>query len=250
MTENKSLQTMMLGELKDKTSDRICENLDPLSARRSRAALGVKRMIKLFKQIDKNGRGCLDFEEFKEFFRMSGFLLEYSFQDNPRSREEQALVTEEGHLSPKSKLLNVRRRHSTGNAPQTNSAWQDKVEDMANSVHWARRKSETVWAADQLSALRKTYTADANAPQTPRKHGPTTVSNANMAKIQEENEAKRVALKARPTWPSPDINKGRSAKSFGGEFKTRDCTDADEGFINPDAIGFAEVDFTGKQWGA
>lgn len=49
-------------------------------------ALEMRRLLKLLKEIDEDGNGTLEFEEFLDFWRVSGFLLEYETPSNPREQ--------------------------------------------------------------------------------------------------------------------------------------------------------------------
>lgn len=46
----------------------------------------MRKLLDIWKSIDTDGNGTLDFDEFVEFFRKSNMLLEYASKDNPRDR--------------------------------------------------------------------------------------------------------------------------------------------------------------------
>lgn len=155
LRKNAHLQTMMLGQLKDTTSDGICESLTPRRARRSREALGVKRMVKLFKEIDENRNGQMDFEEFVEFFRQAGFLLEYRTPDNPRNREEEMLAKEH------SRRVSLNGTATTDMSTSDRESFEEEM-PIPVSARWARVQSERSWASEQLKELRAGCGEDAN----------------------------------------------------------------------------------------
>jgi hypothetical protein len=49
-------------------------------------AIEMRRVLKLLREIDEDGNGCMEFEEFIAFWRKSGFLLEYESKSNPRDQ--------------------------------------------------------------------------------------------------------------------------------------------------------------------
>lgn len=51
---------------------------------REAEALEMRRLLKLLKEIDEDKNGTLEWEEFIEFFRRAGYLLEYATKENPR----------------------------------------------------------------------------------------------------------------------------------------------------------------------
>jgi len=69
----------------------------PRSAQRSAQALGIKRVLKLFREIDADNSGSLEWEEFLEFFHRTGLLLEYAIVNNPRDRMAEMLGKQHHH---------------------------------------------------------------------------------------------------------------------------------------------------------
>lgn len=49
-------------------------------------ALTMRRLLRLLKAIDEDGSGTIEWDEFVEFWRKAGFLLEYETKDNPREQ--------------------------------------------------------------------------------------------------------------------------------------------------------------------
>lgn len=54
-------------------------------------ALEMRRLKKFLKEMDEDGNGTLEWEEFVEFFRRTGYLLEYAHKDNPREKISELL---------------------------------------------------------------------------------------------------------------------------------------------------------------
>jgi hypothetical protein len=54
-------------------------------------ALEIRRLLKLLKEIDADGNGTLEWEEFLDFWRVAGFLLEYETKNNPREQIAEVL---------------------------------------------------------------------------------------------------------------------------------------------------------------
>lgn len=46
----------------------------------------MRRLVKIWREIDADGNGTLEWDEFIEFFRRNGNLLEYETQDHPKAR--------------------------------------------------------------------------------------------------------------------------------------------------------------------
>lgn len=68
-----------------------------LSARPSSQAaraMGIKRIITVYKNIDKNRNGVATWDEFIDFFRRTSLLLVYSTPNNPRDRMAAVLADE------------------------------------------------------------------------------------------------------------------------------------------------------------
>lgn len=61
-------------------------SVTPRTAARMSEALGIKRILKIFRDIDSDQTGTLRWEHFLEFFRRTGLLLEYATPNNPRDR--------------------------------------------------------------------------------------------------------------------------------------------------------------------
>jgi len=52
----------------------------------------MRRLLKIWREIDTDGNGTLEWEEFVEIFRRSGNLLEYREQDTPKVRLAQIIT--------------------------------------------------------------------------------------------------------------------------------------------------------------
>jgi len=60
-------------------------------AHREAEALQLRKMFKVWEKIDLDKNGTLEWDEFVEFFRLNGFLLEYMEKDNPKDRMAEVL---------------------------------------------------------------------------------------------------------------------------------------------------------------
>mmetsp|Transcript_90947 Transcript_90947/g.253066 ORF Transcript_90947/g.253066 Transcript_90947/m.253066 type:complete len:358 (-) Transcript_90947:89-1162(-) len=65
--------------IKDRSSDETAQVLKQESKE-------LRRLLNILRALDVDGSGTLEFEEFLEFFRRSGNLLEYGSDDHPRAR--------------------------------------------------------------------------------------------------------------------------------------------------------------------
>jgi len=129
LRERPALQKMLFagsfsvrGQTEDADSDgeRAPTQVSPKMAQ----AVLQRRMIKLFNEIDVNRNRSMEFEEFLEFFRRAGYLLEYTLTNNPRDRAAELLAS-----APKNRPCNM------------------------NSARRARRGSECCWAIEQQQKL-------------------------------------------------------------------------------------------------
>jgi len=85
------LQNIMYGGLTAAAQDEVArDNISPQLVR----AMGYKRIIKVYKDIDVNKNGVLCWEEFIDFFRRTGLVVTYMTPDNPRERMAAALSNE------------------------------------------------------------------------------------------------------------------------------------------------------------
>jgi len=132
---------------------------DPtLLAPKEAEALEMRRLLRLLKEIDEDGNGTLEFEEFEEFWRKAGLFLEYKTKENPRERiavvlgqiHEAKIDGEEMDSKLIGQLSALGKEHLNANARR-------KSEDLTNacptsitsnsicgpSVHSGRRNSET-----------------------------------------------------------------------------------------------------------
>lgn len=133
LRNHKTLSHMMLmGSQVQMSDSAVSKTSSPETAKRVSQALAVRRLIKLFNEMDKDGNQSMDWEEFLEFFRRAGYLLEYTTKDNPRDRAAEIIAGECQRLSASSTPVCVN----------------------AMSLH-ARRGSEASWASEQLKQLKK-----------------------------------------------------------------------------------------------
>jgi hypothetical protein len=85
------LQNVMYNGLKP---EEACEQGESRPSPQAARAVGIKRIIALYKDIDKNKNGVATWDEFIDFFRRTGLLLIYSTPDNPRDRMAASLADE------------------------------------------------------------------------------------------------------------------------------------------------------------
>merc|ERR1719321_187034 len=78
------------GEQDEAAHGRICGTISPKKAR----LVGSNRIAKIYKDIDVNKNGSLQWEEFLDFFRRKGLLLTYATPNNPRDRMAETLGKE------------------------------------------------------------------------------------------------------------------------------------------------------------
>jgi len=84
MRRNPQFKSMVLcGGVETRLTDRFSE--ESVQALKDQAK-EMRRLLKIWREIDKDANGTLEWEEFIEFFRRSGNLLEYETVDNPKER--------------------------------------------------------------------------------------------------------------------------------------------------------------------
>lgn len=116
-------------------------------------AMGHHRLIKVYKDMDTNRNGVLQWEEFFAFFERTGLLLKYSTSDNPRDRMAAVLASES------------RRRQTLKKWQKGGAAFgvgqEAKREDLAEALHskflidQKQAQVNTQWAAETLAKLGK-----------------------------------------------------------------------------------------------
>merc|ERR1719428_1910011 len=86
------LQNTMYSGLKTEAVEQneASSKISPQSVR----AMGIKRIISLYKAIDTDRQDKLTWDEFLDFFRRNSLLLVYLTPDNPRDRMAAALASE------------------------------------------------------------------------------------------------------------------------------------------------------------
>jgi len=78
------------------TGEWVVDRLALTNMQRVRAeAMEMKQVMKVFRDLDLDSSGTLDFEEFLEFFRRTGHLIQYKGEANPR--EEMASILGDIH---------------------------------------------------------------------------------------------------------------------------------------------------------
>jgi len=114
-------------------------------------AMGIKRIISVYKDMDQNKNGVVTWDEFIDFFRRTGLLLTYSTTDNPRDRMAATLAKE------------YQRRQAVGNWQKGGAAlgvgqkagWGVLVEELGCKflIDQKEQQVNTQWAAEKLKAM-------------------------------------------------------------------------------------------------
>lgn len=96
---NPRLRQMMLhGDIGDTTTrDRFS---DESQERLKQEAKEMKRLLKIVRELDADRSGTLEFEEFVEFFRRSGNLIEYGAEAHHHPRARLASIVGHMHANP------------------------------------------------------------------------------------------------------------------------------------------------------
>jgi len=131
-----------------------------------------RRMIKLFNEIDVNRNKQMEFEEFLEFFRRAGYVLEYTLPNNPRDRAAE-LLTSAAKIRPCT-MTSVRRARRGSEC-----CWAIEQQKLLQSSDSPRRKSETavlespaaLWPGQMVLGSR-TLGRSGRKPSSPRPETP------------------------------------------------------------------------------
>jgi hypothetical protein len=92
LRNQRQLQNVFYGGLKPESveQDASSSKISPQTAR----AMGIKRIISVYKDMNRNQNGVLTWDEFLDFFRRTRLLLVYSTPANPRDSMAAALASE------------------------------------------------------------------------------------------------------------------------------------------------------------
>lgn len=109
LQEQPQLGRLMTGETVIDVSKEAC---------RETVAKQMRTMLKSWRQIDTDRSGTLEWEEFLEFFRSSGFLIEYTTKDNPKTRMADILQhlhdSKEQDVTELDEFAQLKQHHLTG----------------------------------------------------------------------------------------------------------------------------------------
>lgn len=109
-------QLMLTGSLQMPDRSKVSEE----SIRQGQAeARETRRLLKLWKEIDQDKNGTLEWEEFVDYFRQCGFLLEYKTQNNPRAKMAETLLQLHEHsesvpTAQRNEFMQLRGKHMSG----------------------------------------------------------------------------------------------------------------------------------------
>jgi len=114
-------------------------------------AMGIKRIISVYKDMDVNKNGVVSWDEFLGFFQRKGFLLTYSTPDNPRDRMAAALARE------------YQRRQAVKNWQKGGAAlgvghkagWEKLTEELTSKflIEQKEQQVNTQWASERLKEM-------------------------------------------------------------------------------------------------
>jgi len=119
----------------------------PQSAR----AMGIKRIISVYKEMDENKNGVVTWDEFIGFFRRTGLLLTYMTADNPRDRMAAVLAQE---YQRRQAVLRWQKGGAALGVGQK-AGWSELIEKLGSNFLIAQKEQQvnTHWAAEKLKEL-------------------------------------------------------------------------------------------------
>lgn len=94
LRQRPQLRNLMLAQSQQQVGKNAKE---ALMTKQAAHALEMRRMLKVLRDIDEDKNGTLEWEEFIEFFRKSGYLLEYSRENPHNPREKLAHIMGQIH---------------------------------------------------------------------------------------------------------------------------------------------------------
>jgi len=146
LRNQRQLQNVLYGGLKPEAveQDASSSKISPQIAR----AMGIKRIISVYKDMSRNQNGVVTWDEFLDFFRRTGLLLVYLTPDNPRDRMAAALASEyQQRVTQKgAEALRVgQQKRDTSTEGLTGKFLVDQREQQQN----------TQWAGEKLSHLQE-----------------------------------------------------------------------------------------------
>jgi len=148
------LQNMMYCALKGKADE--VEDSQKSSPGTPRA-LGIKRVLSVYKGIDVNRNGCLSWDEFLDFFRRTGLLIVYSTPDNPRDR----MATELGKEYQRRQAMAKWQRGGRELGVGQQVGWDKLItETDLHSTFLLEQKQQqlnTQWANERLAAMQRRH---------------------------------------------------------------------------------------------
>jgi len=104
-----------------------------------------RRLLQIWRDIDTDKNGTLEFEEFVDFFRQSGNLLEYALPDNPKERLATILV----------EMTDRSNRGSEDHLGESVAVSEEVLEEFEHltrsTLHGQRRRSLEAEAVKQMS---------------------------------------------------------------------------------------------------
>lgn len=127
------MQNVMYSALKPDASPQASPTSSPQASR----VMGIKRIIALYKAVDKEGHGSATWDEFLDLFRRTGLLITYTTPNNPRDRLAGALANE------------YQRRQSGVNSRFS----LDQKQQQFSSQWAAERRSQVKDQQDSIDAL-------------------------------------------------------------------------------------------------
>lgn len=131
-------------------------------------ALEMRRLLKVLREIDEDKNGTLEWEEFIEFFKRSGYLLEYSDNNNPRVKMAECLgqihdAQMEGE-DVDDKVMNdlrmMSKEHASTNVRRKSQDLANGIDVSAMSMPQMRRRAS---AGACLDATSLSHLANLNA---------------------------------------------------------------------------------------
>jgi hypothetical protein len=147
------LQNIMYEGLVAGEQDKLpCERISPQQLR----AMGIKRIVKVYKDMDVNKNGVLCWEEFLGFFQRTGLLLSYTTPDNPRDRMADVLGSEYQHRQVVAKWQKGGAAIGVGKE----AGWERLAEELHSKLHskflidQKQAELNTQWAAEKLVQLK------------------------------------------------------------------------------------------------
>eukprot|EP00746_Dinoflagellata_sp_MGD_P071762 gnl/MRDRNA2_/MRDRNA2_29191_c0_seq1.p1 gnl/MRDRNA2_/MRDRNA2_29191_c0~~gnl/MRDRNA2_/MRDRNA2_29191_c0_seq1.p1 ORF type:complete len:449 (+),score=86.24 gnl/MRDRNA2_/MRDRNA2_29191_c0_seq1:72-1418(+) len=193
------LQNVMYNGLKPEAAGEQDESKpSPQSAR----AMGIKRIMTLYKDMDKNKNGVVTWNEFIDFFRRTDLLITYSTPENPRDRMASTLATEYQRRIAINKCQSNGQKLVVAQQEGCNQPMECTKSKFLSDQE--QQKLNTQWAAEKLVQLQEQSSCGRDALSIAQDSVNTMRQSARMVVGRSEKKSEKSAVNDEQPDSAPD----------------------------------------------